>query len=282
MRALVTGCLGQDGSYLVEQLVAAGHEVFGLTRRPNAVSPATLIVGDLLDQDSLNRAVVQAKPDVVFNLAAVLDPGGGWSTSAPLMTEVTGLGAVRLLEAVVRHAPDAKVVHASSSAVLEPERYGLYGAAKRLAHDAVVGYRDRVWASNAILFSHTSPRKDPRFLDRRICTTLARGGTVTLTDLHPRRDWGYAPDYCEALQAVAAAPEPGDWVVATGRSRSVADLVAVALEACGRSWDAVRIEGRVGYPDEISTEGMCTVRELGWSPRTSFEDIIRELVEVAR
>ncbi len=282
MRVLILGVLGQDGSYLAEQLCAGGHEVFGLTRRLNGKSPANLLHGDLLDQHSLERALVVADPDVVFNVAAVTSPGGSWgSVDPPLMLEVTGLGVVRLVSAMVRCRSMAKLVHASSSAVLEPDRYGLYGAAKRLAHDTVIGHRGLLWSSNAILFSHTSPRKDMRFLDRKICITLARGGILTMTDLSPKRDWGYAPDYCEALQAIAAAPEPGDWVVATGVQRSVGDLVQAALDATGRGWDSVQLVDGPRFPDEIRTDGMPSARDLGWAPRTSFEAMVRELVEVA-
>ena len=285
MRALVTGVTGQDGSYLVEQLLEVGHEVFGLARRPNADSPARLVAGDLLDQDSLERALAQARPDVVFNLAAVTAPGGAWGTpQPPLLAEVTGVGVVRLLEAMCRRSPDARLVHASSSAIYDPHRYGLYGAAKQFAHAAVVGYRTRLHASNAVLFSHTSPRQDPRFLARRICSGIARGGKLTLGDVDARRDWGYAPDYMRALPLIAAHPDPGDWVIATGLTRSVRDLTETALTLAGRTWDELvtvdhtlpRIPHEV-YPD--AAEGrLATTRALGWKPETSFEDMVAALL----
>jgi len=280
MRALITGVLGQDGSYLAEQLIAGGHTVFGLTRRPKATSPATLILGDLLDQESLEQALMTAEPDVVFNLAAVTSPGVGWGSQVPpLMVETTGIGVVHLLDAMVKRAPAARLVHASSSAVLEPERYGLYGAAKVLAHQAVVGYRPVIHTSNAILFRHTSPRQDARFLAPRICRALARGERLTLTDLRPKRDWGWAPDYCEALQVIAA-DEPGDYVVATGEQRSVSQLLGVALAATGRDIGSVDLAQSAGpYSDEIVPHGLKWAGTLGWFPRTSFVDMVRQLVE---
>jgi GDPmannose 4,6-dehydratase len=283
VRALITGVLGQDGSYLAEQLIAGGHTVYGLTRRPKATSPATLILGDLLDQESLEQSLMTAEPDVVFNLAAVTSPGVGWGTQVPpLMVETTGIGVVHLLDAMVKRAPAARLVHASSSAVLEPERYGLYGAAKVLAHQAVQGYRDHLGltASNAILFSHTSPRQDARFLAPRICRSLARGERIMLTDLRPKRDWGWSPDYCEALQVVAQA-EPGDYVVATGEQHSVAEFLGVALATTGRDMSSVDLIQFPGsYADERRPPAeMPDAQGLGWKPRTSFVDMVRQLVE---
>lgn len=285
MRALVTGVTGQDGSYLAEQLLADGHEVFGLVRRPNAGSPARPVTGDLLDQDSLERALRVAHPDVVFNLAAVTAPGGAWGTpQPPLLAEVTAVGVVRLLDAICKVCPDARLVHASSSAIYDPHRYGLYGAAKQFAHAAVVGYRTRLHASNAVLFSHTSPRQDPRFLARRICTAVARGERLTLGDVDSRRDWGYAPDYTRALPRIAAHPDPGDWVIATGLTRSVRDLTETALKLAGRTWDELvtvdhtlpRIPHEV-YPDTAEAR-LATTRALGWRPETSFDDMVAALL----
>jgi len=139
MRALILGVLGQDGSYLAEQLAAEGHVVWGMSRR-RAKTTVPTVTGDLMDQDSLERAIAQVRPDVVFNLAAVTSPGGGWGApQPPLLADVTGVGVLRLLDAMLKCAPDARLVHASSSAIYDHPRYGVYGAAKRFAHDAVVG-----------------------------------------------------------------------------------------------------------------------------------------------
>lgn len=272
MRALILGITGQDGSYLAEHLLEDGHDVTGLVRR-RFDSPLRLVVGDLLDQSSLEAALRAVKPDVVFNLAAVTAPGQGWGVAQPpLLADVTGVGAIRLLDAMVKCAPNAKLVHASSSAILDPERYGLYGAAKRLAHDCVVGYRSRLWCSNAVLFSHTSPRQDPRFLIRRICSNLARGERIQLTDVSSRRDWGWSPDYVKALVAITEQ-EPGDWTVATGETHAVRDIVNLALKATGRSWDLVDVAPK-WVPNELRPQHPVVP---GWKPETSFEDMVRVL-----
>lgn len=276
MRALILGVLGQDGSYLAEQLLADGHEVHGAIRRygHDVRSPAQLRWADLLDQGSLDQILVDVEPDVVFNLAAVTSPGAGWGTpQPPLLADVTGVGVLRLLDAMVAYAPEATLVHASTSAIYDLPRYGPYGAAKQFAHEAVVGYRQVLRCSNAVLFSHTSPRQDPRFLARRICTTLARGERLKLTDVESRRDWGYAPDYMRAFRAIADL-EPGDYQIRTGETHSVRELVDVALNALGLSWDVVD-HGGEQIPDEVSPGTHPVVP--GWKPETSFENWVREL-----
>jgi len=274
VKALILGISGQDGSYLAEQLTAAGHLVCGMVRRPTTAR--NLIQGDLLDQASLEAALLWSRPDVVFNLAAVTAPGGAWGTTQPpLLADVTGLGVVRLLDAMVAVAPHARLLHASSSAIYNPNRYGLYGAAKVFAHQAVAGYRARLHCSNAILFSHTSPRQDGRFLAPRICSTLKRikGGSdekLVLGDVESRRDWGYAPDYMARLIAMADE-KPGDYEVATGIQHSVRELVETALKQLDLDWDVVRIDPAAPkVPDEW---------RVGGQPMpTSFDDMIGYMV----
>lgn len=281
MRALITGVLGQDGSYLAEQLLAEGHEVFGLVRRSNVESPAQLLWGDMLDQDSLERALQSCEPDVVFNLAAVTSPGGGWGKpQPPLLADVTGVGVLRLLEAMVNVAPGARLVNASSSAIYDLPRYGVYGIAKQFAHEAVVGYRSELWCSNAVLFSHTSPRQDTRFLARRICTAVSRGERLVLGDVDSRRDWGYAPDYCEALRLIANQDEPGDWAVATGEQHSVREVVDVALSLASLPWsEVVTIDPDLPpVPDEVPANHPSAT-DLGWRPRHSFREMVEQLME---
>jgi GDPmannose 4,6-dehydratase len=277
--ALILGVTGQDGYYLAEQLLDNGVEVFGMVRRPGTFPLGVRLVhGDLLDQDSLERVLRQSRPDVVYNLAAVTAPGGAWGTvQPPLLAEVTGLGVVRLLDAMCKAAPDARLIHASSSAIYDPHRYGLYGIAKRFAHDAVTGYRERLHCSNAILYSHTSPRQDPRFLAPTLVRKLAAGERVVLTDILGRRDWGYAPDFTRALQVIAAAA-PGDYPVATGRTRTVRDLVSHALMALGRGWDeAVEVDQGPVAPAERPAD-ITALRALGWRPETSFGEMVRRMV----
>lgn len=293
MRALVIGPCGQDGSYLVEQLLEDDHEVYGLVRRFNATTRARQVYGDLRDQESLERCLRSSRPDVVFNLAAVTAPGTGWGAPQPAgLLEVTGVGVVRLLDAMAAAASDARLVHASSSAIYDLPRYGPYGAAKRLAHDAVEGYRGLLQCSNAVMFSHTSPRQDPRFLARRICTAVRQmgpwstdfafrnttaAGWLRLTDLESRRDWGYSPDYMRAFRMVADL-DPGDYQIATRETHSVRDLLVAAMAAAGIDWP-VGDTGPRAVPDEINPETHPVVP--GWKPETSFEDLVRELVDAS-
>lgn len=289
MKALVIGVLGQDGSYLAEQLTADGYEVWGMTRRAGATAKVPLVAGDLLDRDSIERALIKVRPDEVYNVAAVTSPGGSWGTPPPpLLMEATGLGVVTLLESMVKCAPDARLVHASSSAVYDPDRYGLYGAAKRLAHDAVVGYRRQLHCSNAILFSHTSPRQDSRFLAPRICAAVARavkGEPMMLGDVDSRRAWGYAPDYCAAMRHIDRSNKPGDWVVSTGQTHTVRELAQAALDAAGLDWDDVfRIDPSAPLvPHELPVpEGQAWATELGWQPTARIEDVVAEMVRCRR
>lgn len=291
-RALILGITGQDGHYLTEQLLTAGYDVHGMIRRRTntdvKLPPGRLHCGDLLDQDSLERVLRAARPDVVFNLAAVTSPGGAWGLpQPPLLAEVTGAGVVRLLEAMVHAAPDAHLVHASSSAIFDSARYGLYGAAKVLAHNAVAGYRPLLYTSNAILYSHTSPRQDGRFLARRICSTVARlaGGSskerLILGDVSARRDWGWAPDYTRALLMIGEQLQPQDWIVCTGLQHPVRDLVDIALFNSGLTWDAaVTIDPSLPYvaDEQLPPADVAHVSELGWKPEAGIEYIIAELL----
>jgi GDPmannose 4,6-dehydratase len=288
VKALILGVSGQDGSYLAEQLLAAGDDVWGLVRRPTAVIPGVrTVAGDLLDQPSLEAALRTVRPDEVYNLAAVTAPGGAWGMpQPPLLADVTALGVTRLLDAVLRVRPDARVVHASSSAIYDPHRYGLYGISKYFAHQAVIGYRARLHVSNAVLYSHTSPRQDRRFLAPTICATLARirAGSperLRLTDILGRRDWGYAPDYVRALPLIARHPAPADYVIATGRVRSVRDFADVALDQAGLTWDAaVDVDQGPVAPTEARAD-LTAVSALGWKPETRFGEMVRLMTEAA-
>lgn len=288
MRALVVGATGQVGSYLTEQLAAEGYEVFGTSRNPTVTG--TLLPADLLDQGSLELALRHSKPDEVYNLAAIKSPGGGWGTpQPPLLAEVTGVGVVHLLDAMVKLSPDAKLVHASSSAIYDPHRYGLYGISKKFAHDAVVGYRGQLHCSNAVLFSPTSPRQSSNFLARRICSTITRiaGGSeerLVLGDVDSRRDWVYAPDCARAMKLIARQDRPGDWVIATGRTRSVRELTETALRIVGLDWDdVVTIDMTLPrVPHEVfpaaAEARLAAARGLGWKPETSFAEMVEAML----
>lgn len=289
MRALVTGAFGQDGSYLIDQLFATGHQVWGMTSRSNVTLDPRLLYGNLLDPDSLARALQISQPDVVFNVAAVTAPGGGWGAPLPpLLAEVTGVGVLRLIEAMVKYAPEARLINASSSAIYDLPRYGVYGIAKQFAYEAVVGYRKHLWCSNAVLFSHTSPRQDPRFLIRHICSTIRRIAEgedlrLKLGDVDSDRDWGYAPDYCDAMRLIAKQDDPGDWVVSTTEQHTVREVVMTALGFVGLAWgDVVTIDSTLPpVPNEgpSHTSGRNHVLELGWEREHSFRETIEILMK---
>jgi GDPmannose 4,6-dehydratase len=294
-RVLIIGVGGQDGSYLAEYLSNEGEtQVFGLLRRSDhpraamlrALPRVHLVLGDLLDTTSIMRALRLCRPDTVYNTAAVLAPRARWIDKAPpLMLETTGLGPARLLEALTA-MPETRLVHVSSSAIYQPEKYAAYGVAKKLAHDAVVGYRNHadVWASNAIFFSHTSPRQDDNFLIRqlvRAVVQISRGGSTDLriTNLANRRDWGWSPDFVRALVKIARADEPGDFVVRSGVTHNVRDILSTAAKFVGVSphellnhWpEAERI------PNE--QEPAPAVNVPDWRHETRFAEMIKKLVE---
>lgn len=298
-RALITGITGQDGSYLAEQLAAEGCEVFGLIRSTDhprvptlrrLVPSATLVVGDLRDPLGLRSALDYVRPGEIYNLAAVTTPGEGWTVGpTPLVGEVTGLGAVNLLRVTAQVVPDARFVQASSSAVYDPGRYGLYGVSKKLAHDAVVGFRERLGlhASNAVMFSHTSPRQSPSFLVRRIVRHVAdvkrgRPSDFVMTSRRSRRDWGWAPDYVRALPALARTETPHDHDVRTAQTfpvYSVALLTAAHLDvptsAITAGWpdqDQDRADGEV-----VSTHhALC---DLPWVAGVGLAEVVRALAD---
>lgn len=296
-RALIIGAAGQDGSYLAEHLAAEGTEVVGLVRRWDhprimqlqAIPGLRLVQGDLLDTASLIRALRTAKPDEVYNTAALLAPRGQWvAETPPLILETTGIGPARLLDAVVSSAPHARLVHVSSSAIYSPEKYGAYGAAKKLAHDAVCGYRRHagVWASNAIFFSHTSPRQSDNFLIRRLIKAAVdiadgRPPALYITNVANRRDWGWAPDFVRALVAIARTDEPGDYVVRSGTSHSVQDVLLTAARVLGvdgsrllSHWPNAERQRNESEPDTFATPSPA-----GWRHETTFPEMIKKLIE---
>lgn len=296
MRILITGVTGQDGALLGETLLRGTeeHEIYGLVRRFNFEAPSigiAQIPGDMGERASLDRALRISRPDVIYNLAAVTSPGGGWGTpQPPRLAEVTALGVINLLDAMTAWAPNARLVHASSSAIYDPARYGLYGISKQFAHQAVLGYRRAgLWAANAVLFSHTSRRQDPRFLARRISDTIRRIAlgskeTLRLGDVDSCRDWGYAPEHMRALPLIANQSSPEDWVICTGRRRSIREFVEVALEVYGLRWDdVVEIDPDApSVPHEIPAppeQRMRTANWLGWRHEVRFSEMVRMMVE---
>ena len=309
--AVITGVTGQDGSYLAELLLRKGYRVFGLVRRlssPNMTNleqvrdSIEILDGDLMDQTSLNQALHRAQPDEVYNLAA--QSFVGTSFAQPVLTgEITGLGAIRLLEAVRASAPHARVYQASSSEMfgqvqLEPQDEmtafhprSPYGVAKVYGYWASVNYREAygMYVSNGILFNHESPRRGLEFVTRKIAhaaARIARGshGELTLGNLDAKRDWGYAPEYVDLMWRTLQHPTPDDFVGATGESHSVREFVEEAFRVAGiPDWQRhVVTNDRFVRPAEVFNlrgDASKARRVLGWEPKTRFGDLVRIMVE---
>jgi GDPmannose 4,6-dehydratase len=309
--ALITGVTGQDGSYLAEFLLQKGYEVTGLVRRlssPNlsnlsqVLDQIKLVDGDLMDQSSLNQAVKVSKPDEVYNLAAQSFVGTSFAQPA-LTGEVSGLGTLRLLEAVRVNAPDAKVYQASSSEMFghvetEPQDESTpfhprspYGVAKVYAYWACVNYREAysMHISNGIFFNHESPRRGLEFVTRKIANGVARiaagaAGKLVLGNLDARRDWGYAPEYVDLMWRILQVETPGDYVGATGESHSVREFAHAAFEVVGvdRWEDRLQTDPKFSRPAEVFNlrgNPAKAKRELSWEVKTRFQDLVRIMVE---
>jgi GDPmannose 4,6-dehydratase len=309
-RALITGITGQDGSYLAELLLGKGYDVVGLARRSSTVTferiahiqdRLTIETGDLLDQGSLINALSTHRPHEVYNLAAQSYVTA--SFGQPVLTgDVTALGVTRLLEAIRVVDPDIRLYQASSAemfgnAAPAPQHETTpvaprspYGAAKAYAHFLTVNYRERygMHASCGIAFNHESPRRGHEFLTRKVTRGVAAikaglADELVLGTLSPRRDWGFAGDYVEAMWAMLQRDEPGDYVVATGQAHSIEQLVSTAFEHVGLSWTdhVIHDEGLTRPTDiDVLTGDATRARaELGWAPRTSFEQLVAMMVD---
>jgi GDPmannose 4,6-dehydratase len=316
-KALITGVTGQDGSYLAELLLAKGYEVHGLIRRSSSISTGRidhlyldphepqarlfLHYSDLTDSSSLVTWLNRIKPDEVYNLGA--QSHVAVSFEMPEFTaDTAGMGALRLLEAV-RHAEwPVRFYQAGSSEMFgkvaetpQTERTPFhprspYAVAKVFAHWMTVQYREAygLHAVNGILFNHESPRRGETFLTRKVTRGIAailagRADRLYLGNLDAKRDWGYAPEYVEAMWLMVQQPEPDDFVIATGEMRSVREFVAAAFGLVGLDWERyVRIDPRYFRPsevDELCGDPSKAASVLGWRPRTSFEGLVRLMVE---
>src|SRR3954466_8007241 len=309
--ALITGITGQDGSYLAELLLEKGYDVHGMVRRSSTEKferiehlrdRITLHQADLLDQRSLVDALRAAKPTEVYNLAAMSFVAVSW-IQPTLTAEFTGVGVTRILEAMREVCPQARFYQASSSEmfgkVLEvPQSESTpfyprspYGVAKAYGHFITVNYRESydLHATAGILFNHESPRRGLEFVTRKITWHAAaiKHGVVDelrLGNLDAQRDWGYARDYVEAMWLMLQQDTADDYVIATGQTHTVRECVEVAFDQAGLGdWERhVVIDPAFVRPAEVDLligDPSKAKRELGWEPRTSFEQLIRLMVD---
>src|SRR5215470_11985083 len=264
MRALITGITGQDGSYLAELLLQKNYEVFGLVRRSsvkrlerieNLVDNITLVEGDLTDQSSLDSVIRDVQPDEVYNMAAQSFVPASWN-QAVLTGDVTGQGVLRVLEALRKHRPTAKFLQASSSEMFGKVREtpqnektpfyprSPYGVAKVFGHNITVNYRESygIFACSAMGFNHESPRRGLEFVTRKVTHQVAKiklglAKKLLMGNLEAQRDWGFAGEYVHAMWLMLQQPQPDDFVLATGRTHSVLELLQVAFAAAGLDWE---------------------------------------------
>ncbi|MGQ9510010.1 MAG: GDP-mannose 4,6-dehydratase [Thermodesulfobacteriota bacterium] len=309
-RALITGITGQDGSYLAEFLLAKGYEVYGMVRRSSTINyerishiqdKIKLIQGDLLDQNSLLEALRISEPDEVYNLAAQSFVPTSWNQ--PVLTgEFTALGVTRLLESIRAINPKIRFYQASSSEMFgkikeSPQNENTpfyprspYGVAKVYAHWITVNYRESygMFCCSGILFNHESPRRGLEFVSRKITHGAAKiklglQKELRLGNLEARRDWGFAGDYVEAMWLMLQQDKPDDYVIATGISHSVKDLVKIAFAHLGLKWEEyVVVDQKFFRPAEVDYllgDPKKAKKILGWQPKVTFEELIKMMVD---
>jgi GDPmannose 4,6-dehydratase len=309
-RALITGITGQDGSFLAELLLDKGYEVHGMVRRASTEKferiehlrdRITLHQGDLLDHRSLIDTLRSSKPDEVYNLAAMSFVGISW-IQPTLTAEFTGVGVTRLLECIREVCPEVRFYQASSSEmfgkVLETPQTETtpfyprspYGVAKVYGHHITVNYRESydMFLTSGILFNHESERRGLEFVTRKITWHAAaiklglRDG-LALGNLDAKRDWGYARDYVEAMWLMLQHDKPDDFVIATGETNTVRRCVEIAFDHVGLDWEPhVQIDDAFKRPAEVDLlvgDASKAERELGWKPKTTFEQLIRLMVD---
>jgi len=316
-KALITGITGQDGSYLAELLLSKGYEVHGIIRRSSSFnterldgiyqdpheSRARLFLhyGDLSDSVSLMTLVQEIKPDEIYHLGA--QSHVRVSFDIPEFTaDVTGTGTLRVLEAIRRSGVKTRFYQASSS-----EMYGLvqevpqkestpfyprspYAAAKVYSYWITVNYREsyNMHASNGILFNHESPRRGETFVTRKITRAVARikaglQKKLYLGNLDSKRDWGFAPEYVEAMWLILQQDKPDDYVIATGETRSVKEFVEASFAHVGLDWQKyVEIDERFFRPTEVDLligDASKAKKQLGWEPKTKFKELVAIMVD---
>jgi len=309
-KALITGITGQDGSYLAELLLAKGYEVVGVVRRTShhsyeriehLLDRVEVVAADLLDQHSLTVVLQETRPDEVYNLAAQSYVPTSWSQ--PVLTgEFTALGVTRILEAIRLVHPTARFYQASSSEMFgkvteTPQREGTafyprspYGVAKVYGHWITVNYRESygLYAVSGILFNHESPRRGIEFVTRKVTDGVARIklGLVTelrLGNLEARRDWGFAGDYVDAMWRMLQQDSPNDYVVGSGETHSVRELVELAFSHVGLDYRKYVVSDpkyyRPAEVDVLLADPSKARRELGWAPKVGFAELVTMMVD---
>ncbi|TNM68738.1 GDP-mannose 4,6-dehydratase [Streptomyces sp. NP160] len=314
-RALITGVTGQDGLYLSELLLSKGYEVYGLVRGQNnpklpllarEVPGVKVLTGDLMDLSSLIRALNIAQPDEFYNLGAISFVAYSWE-NADLTAEVTGKGVLNALEAVRLYSGDdmskVRFYQASSSEMFGkvqavPQREDTllwprspYGVAKVFGHYMTINYRESygMHASSGILFNHESPRRGPEFVTRKVSQAVARislglQDEIVLGNLDARRDWGFAGDYVEAMWRMLQQDTADDYVVATGETHAISELLDVAFAHVGISdWSSkVRQDPAFMRPAEVDLligDPTKAKEELGWELKVGFEELVKMMVD---
>lgn len=309
-KALITGITGQDGSYLAEYLLDQGYELYGMVRRSSTENLERIehlkdhiqfVQADLLDQASLDKALKVSHPDEVYNLAAQSFVPTSWSQ--PVLTaEFTGLGVIRILEAMRQACPEARFYQASSSEMFGKVREvpqseltpfhprSPYAVAKTYGHHITVNYRESygLYTVSGILFNHESPRRGREFVTRKITDGVARiklglARDLALGTLDAQRDWGFAGDYVRAMHLMLQQDKPSDYVVATGQTHSVRQFLEVAFGHVGLKYeDYVTQDPRYMRPaevDQLIGDSSKARRELGWEPTVDFEQLVTMMVD---
>jgi GDPmannose 4,6-dehydratase len=309
-KALITGITGQDGSYLAEFLLGKGYGVYGMVRRASSqrfdriqhiLDRVEIIEGDLTDQSSLDDAMKTSAPDEVYNLASQSFVPTSWNQ--PVLTaDVTGSGVTRMLEAIRKHKPDSRFYQASTSEMFGKVREtpqnettpfyprSPYGVAKVYAHWITINYRESydIFACSGICFNHESPRRGVEFISRKVTDGVARiklglTDTLKLGNLEARRDWGFAKDFVEAMWLMLQQDQAEDYVIGTGVSHSVRDLVETAFRYVGLPMEPhVIVDPKLFRPAEVDIlvgDASKAKATLGWMPTMSFKEMIHMMVE---
>jgi GDPmannose 4,6-dehydratase len=315
-RALITGITGQDGSYLAELLLSKGYEVHGIVRRASTFNTRRidhiyqdphapgvrlfLHYGDLSSSDQLTNLIYNLQPEEIYHLGAQSHVMVSFETPE-YTADITGVGTIRLLEAIRRSGIKTRFYQASSSEMFgaaKPPQNELtpfyprspYGVAKVFSYWAVVNYREAydLFACNGILFNHESARRGETFVTRKITRAVARitagqQKKLYLGNLQSRRDWGYAPEYVDGMWRILQQDRPGDYVLGTGHSHTIEEFVTEAFEYVGLNWkDYVEIDSKYFRPTEVDyLLADCTKArtELGWEPQVGFKELIHIMVD---